>query len=376
MHYKALDQKSSVHVIFLDFSKAFDTVPHMKLCTKLDNIGIRGDILNWIRAFLSDRQQRVLLDNQCSEWTTVTSGVPQWSILGLFLVYVNDISTNMSSETRLFADDCTLFRNVSCKQDCISLQNDLTKIFSWSQTWQLSLNISISKLLCISNKRSPPSYTYMMNNSPLEFVGDFKYLGVHIDSHLKWKDHLSFASHKATRVLNLLRRSMYRCRRSAKERAFTALVRPHLEYAAPVWSPHTTTGKAALEKVQRRAAHWICSKWDKKNYCWTKTYDQARTELQWPTLTQRHAILSCCQTYKTLHSLDCIDFEKYFRLSTTHTRHHHQLTLFCEQPRIDSYRHSYFINAPYLWNSLPAGIVDSTSLQSFKTKLLAYFLNC
>ena len=151
----------------------------MKLCTKLDNIGIRGDILNWIRAFLSDRQQRVLLDSQCSEWTTVTSGVPQWSILGLFLVYVNDISTNMSSETRLFADDCTLFRNVSCKQDCISLQNDLTKIFSWSQTWQLSLNISISKLLCISNKRSPPSYTYMMNNSPLEFVGDFKYLGVH-----------------------------------------------------------------------------------------------------------------------------------------------------------------------------------------------------
>ena len=181
---KALDQKSSVHVIFLDFSKAFDTVPHMKLCTKLDNIGIRGDILNWIRAFLSDCQQRVLLDNQCSEWTTVTSGVPQGSILGplLFLVYVNDISTNMSSETRLFADDCTLFRNVSCKQDCISLHNDLTKIFSWSQTWQLSLNISKCKVLCISNKRSSPSYTYMMNNSPLEFVDDFKYLGVHIST--------------------------------------------------------------------------------------------------------------------------------------------------------------------------------------------------
>ena len=161
----------------------------------------------------------------------ITSGVPQGSILGplLFLVYVNDISTNMSSETRLFADDCTLFRNVLCKQDCISLQNDLTKIFSWSQKWQLSLNISKCKVLCISNKRSPPSYTYMMNISQLEFVDDFKYLGVHIDSHLKWNDHPSFASHKATRVLNLLRRSMYMCRRSAKERAFTALVRPHLE---------------------------------------------------------------------------------------------------------------------------------------------------
>ena len=301
--------------------------------------------------------------------------VPQGSILGplLFLLYVNDITTNIGSATRLFADDCTLYRSVTRREDCILLQDDLTRIYSWSQTWQLSLNISKCKVLCISNKRKPPSFIYTMNNSPLESVDKFKYLGVYIDNHLKWNDHISFVSHKATRILNLLRRSLYRCKRTAKNKAFKALVRPHLEYAAPVWSPHTTTGKAALEKVQKRAAHWICSKWNRNLYRWSKTYNQARSELKWPTLAQRHTILSCCQTYKILNSMDCINFSNYFKQSATNTRHH-PLTLFCEQSRIDSYRYSYFINAPYLWNSLPADIVTLSSLQSFRSNLSAYLL--
>ena len=91
-------------VTFLDFSKAFDTVPHMKLCAKLDNIGVRGNILNWIKAFLTNYQQHVCLDGHHSDWTQISSGVPQGSILGpqFFLVYINDINTSLSSETRLF----------------------------------------------------------------------------------------------------------------------------------------------------------------------------------------------------------------------------------------------------------------------------------
>ena len=367
---KALDHRSSIHTIFLDFSKAFDTVPHMKLCAKLDNIGIRGNILNWVKAFLTNRQQRVCLDGSHSDWAQVSSGVPQGSILGplLFIIYVNDISTNLDSETKLFADDCTLYRTISCMKDCISLQNDLSKIYRWSQTWQLSLNITKCKVLCISNKRSPPTYNYVINNTSLELVNKIKYLGVFINNHLTWNDNVSYASHKATRILNILRRSMYRCQRSAKRMAFTALVRPHLEYAAPVWSPHTTSGKLALEKVQKRAAHWICSKWDKQEHRWTKTYDEALSQLQWPTVSQRHTFLACCQTYKIVHSLDCIDFNKYFSFNTNNTRHH-QLALRCCQSRVNSFRFSFFINAPYVWNNLPSSTVSASSLASFKTSL-------
>ena len=134
---ESLDERSSTHVIFLDFSKAFDTVPHKKLCIKLDNIGVRGNVLRWIKAFLSNRQQRVLVEDHSSAWSTVSSEIPQGSILWplLFLVYINDISTTLIAPTRVFADDCTLFRDIKCRKDCIQLQNDLTRIYNWSQTW-------------------------------------------------------------------------------------------------------------------------------------------------------------------------------------------------------------------------------------------------
>ena len=248
----ALDQRSSVHVIFLDFSKAFDTVPHLKLCAKLDNIGVRGNILSWIKAFLTNRQ-RVCVDGRSSDWSSISSGVPQGSILGplLFLIYINDITHSLNSEARLFADDCTLYRTVSSAEDCVLLQSDLAKVYSWTQMWQLSLNTSKCKVLNISNKRTPPTYRYNINNTPLEFVEKMKYLGIYINRHLRWNDHVSYASHKATRILNLLRRSMYRCSKSAKERAVSALVRPHLEYVAPVGNPTQSLVKQPWKKCRK-----------------------------------------------------------------------------------------------------------------------------
>ena len=169
---ESLNRNSSSHVIFLEFSRAFYSVPHQRLLLKLDRIGIRGQLLRWIEAFLLNRQQRVVIDGHASEWAAATSGVPQGSILGplRFLICVDDIGSDIASQTRLFADDCTVYREVNGKTDMQALQTDLNHLYQWSQTWQLSLNLSKCKAICISNKRSPPLSPYYINNVPLDWV--------------------------------------------------------------------------------------------------------------------------------------------------------------------------------------------------------------
>lgn len=172
---KSIDDAKSSHIAFLDFSKAFDTVPHQRLLLKLHNIGIQGSLLTWIDGFLSHRRQRVQCDGAASHWIKVTSGVPQGSILGplLFILYINDIGSGLSSHISLFADDCTIFKEISSRQDCDAPQADLNCLFSWTHKWQLSFNTSKCKVMCITNKKKSPQYTYHLNNVPLEWVDTF-----------------------------------------------------------------------------------------------------------------------------------------------------------------------------------------------------------
>ena len=134
--------------VFLDISKAFDKVWHNGLLFKLSQNGISGNLLDLLSSFLSDRKQRVLLNGQTSEWRNVTAGVPQGSILGplLFLIYINDLSGDLSSKAKLFADDTSLF---SVTHDITTsaneLNNDLKKISDWAFQWKMSFNPDPSK---------------------------------------------------------------------------------------------------------------------------------------------------------------------------------------------------------------------------------------
>ena len=227
-------------------------------------------------------------------------------------------------------------------------------------------------MIRITNKKKLVSHTYYLNNSPLEWVDTYKYLGVKIQSKLNWSEHIQDASNKASRVLNLLRRSMYGCHHTAKKRAYMALVRPHLEYCSPVWSPYQHKLNEALEKVQKRAARWVCgSRWDRERYQWSKSYSDCCEELNWLTLENRRKLLSACQTYKIIHSLDCIPFSDYFKFKPPPLRSH-TYSLLVSQSRVNAFRFSYFVHAPHLWNHLPHEIVNSLSLISFKISLCFY----
>jgi len=140
-----LDRSGQVDIALLDFSKAFDKVPHRRLLSKLEYYGVQGKNVSWVKAFLSDRRQRVVVNGSQSDWCPVTSGVPQGSVLGpsLFLVYINDFVENLSSEIRLFADDSILYRDIVTEDDHRILQEDLHRLFYWSNIWQMSFNVQI-----------------------------------------------------------------------------------------------------------------------------------------------------------------------------------------------------------------------------------------
>ncbi len=180
-----------------------------------------------------------------------------------------------------------------------------------------------------------------------------KYLGITITGDLKWSTHCCNVARRATRTLNLLRRTIYGCSSEVKKTACLALVRPHLEYCAPVWSPRTKKDRYILERVQKRTAHWICSKWSPTTFSWSKTYEEELQELKWLSVTNRHEILSLSQEYKIVNSLDCIDFRAYFTLPNMLSRHS---TLQCGHSRIIAFRYSLFTRIQFIWNKLPLNI--------------------
>ena len=139
---KSIEKGKLIDAVLLDFSKAFDRVPHQRLILKLKHYGITGNICNWVSNFLTSRTQRVILEGKSSTSADVISGVPQGTVLGplLFLLYVNDIPTYVSSKTRLFADDGLLYREINLSADAASLQRDLDALCRWEKEWQMKFN--------------------------------------------------------------------------------------------------------------------------------------------------------------------------------------------------------------------------------------------
>ena len=146
---KWVDGGSPVDIIYLDFQKAFDKVPHQRLILKLKSHGIGISIINWIEQWLTDRRQRVVVDGEVSNWKPVLSGVPQGSVLGpiLFLIDINDLEEGVTSKILKFADDTKLFRKIKGNGDKQQLQDDIDKWIKWSEKWQMLFNFQKCKCL-------------------------------------------------------------------------------------------------------------------------------------------------------------------------------------------------------------------------------------
>ena len=182
---------------------------------------------------------------------------------------------------------------------------------------------------------------------------------------------------KATRRLNLLRRSMFYCSSLAKLRAYLSLVRPLMDYCSPVWSPYQHYLQHDLEIIQKRAARWICgARWDSSLFTWSRSYVSCMQQLHLLPVITRHQFLSCCQVFKAIHNLVCVPFESFFSFNTVSvSRFAHKYTLSIPPSNLDVFRYSFFVNIIFIWNSIPFSIVDSDSFLSFKSKLFHYLFD-
>lgn len=165
-------------VIFIDFAKAFDTVPDQQLLLKLSLLHIHPSVIRWIDSFLIGREQSVSVDSSSSTPVPVTSGVPQGSVLGplLFLIYINDLPSSINSTIRLFADDCVVYRKITDPTDHYILQNDLDTISSWCTHWQMNINPGKCKQMTVATNSIKSSREYSLLSQQLESVSLYKYL--------------------------------------------------------------------------------------------------------------------------------------------------------------------------------------------------------
>ncbi len=200
------NERVQVDMAVLDFAKAFDTFPHRRLMNKLSHYGIQGHLHKWIFSFLSQRTQRIRVDGELSEEAQVLSGVPQGTVLGplLFLLFINDLPHRVSSQVRLFADDCLIYRPIHSHDDCVKLQKDLDALKDWGDMWGMRFNEKKCNIMRIACSKSPFVHLYELNSHTLEQVKDAKYLGVTISEDLTWANHITSTVNKANSTLGFL----------------------------------------------------------------------------------------------------------------------------------------------------------------------------
>ena len=249
-----------VDSIYLDFQKAFDTVPHRRLMKKLEAYGINGSVLEWIREYLRGRSQVVVVNGEKSEEAPVISGIPQGTVLGplLFVVYINDLLDNISSNGLLYADDTKIFRQIDSKYDAEALQSDIKKLEEWTDKWLLRFHPDKCHVLSLGKiENTQHTHRYRICDEEMEHVFEEKDLGVTFDSNMSFSEHIANKVNKANAITGLVRRSFTFLDCASFIKLYCAMIRPHLEYAQSIWSPHLLKDIDAIENVQIRATKLV-----------------------------------------------------------------------------------------------------------------------
>ena len=362
-----VDRGEPVDVLYFDFRKAFDRVPHERLLLKLKALGIEGRLLDWIREWLKDRRQRVVLGGEFSDWTTVTSGVPQGSVLGpvLFVIFINDIDEGIRSRIWKFADDLKMMGKVTAQEDIEQIKTDIDKLVEWSEDWQLSFNLDKCKVMHIGSKNK--EQRYVMNGKDLKAVLEEKDLGVIVTTDFKVGRQCAEAAKKGNRILGMINRTFSCKSKVIVKQLYKSLVRPHLDSCVQVWRPHLKKDIEVLEKVQRRATRMV------DGYRGME-YEERLKRIGLTTLEMRRERADLLEVFKIMKGMEGLDRDHFFkdavegRESGIVTRGH-SMKLYKKRVRLEVGRWSFGNRVVERWNSLPEDVVEEETVNGFKGKL-------
>ena len=361
---KVFADRGWLDVLYLDFAKAFDTVSHRKLLVKLEAYGISGNILRWIRQFLSNRKQRVVVGDCKSQWSEVTSGVPQGSVLGplLFVIYINDLPEISEAICKLYADDTKLFSS-----DAAEMQRGIDNIVDSCYKWLMALNVDKCHVLHVgkSNPRTDFSMETRGGRHEIASTQSERDLGVIVSKSLKVGDHVHMVAGKANAMLGLLKKTFVSRDTRLWKKLYTVHVRPLMEYAVQAWSPHQRGDVAALERVQRRATkvpsalHHL-------------PYEERLTAMGILSLEDRRLRGDLIQRYKLEKGMEEISW--HFppvtgpQIGGRRGQVRREIVISCAQ------RHKFFNNrVAGPWNELPDKVVAAPSLNCFKSHLDSFY---
>lgn len=362
-----LNSHQQTDVVYIDFSKAFDSIVHSKLLFKLGLYGIDGPLLKWIEIFLANRMQCVVTDYCFSPFCNVISGVPQGSVLGpiLFLIYVNDLSTVCCGNTvlQLFADDAKLYSNISINDGTVSLQQSLIKLSQWARDWQLTINTSKCLVISVATHPKPVHDVYYIDDSPVPRQNSTIDLGVTICSDLSFETHINNIVFKARQRVGVLFRGFLTRNINVMRRAFTVYIRPILEYNSIVWNPSLIHLTELLESVQHNFTKRIPS-------ISSRSYPERLATMDLELLELRRLRFDLVYCYKIFNDLTPFDPNKVFLIYTPIASSRSNLPYLQKPAKAgNKFLSLLYYRCAEAWNTLPASLRLSSSLPTFKRGL-------
>ena len=372
--YESFETYDETRAVFLDISKAFDKVWHEGLVFKLKSNGISGNLLKFLRNYLQNRHQRVVLNGKESEWRSLNAGVPQGSVLGplLFLVYINDLTDNIVSDMRLFADDSSLFTCVKgIDQTQEKLVKDLDTVTAWAYQWKMVFNPDITKqaieviFSCKNKKPDHPPLAF--NGIPVSREPFTKHLGVYLDNRLNFSKHIKEKILIATKGLSLLKLLSNYVDRGVLDLSYKLYVRPHLDYGDVIYHNQRADLMDLIERIQYKAALIVSGCWQGTSR--EKLYD----ELGWESLSDRRWCRRLAMFYKIVNGSAPTYLSEHIpsRRVTQYTlrRERNEIT---PLSRTERYANSYFPYSIKMWKELDDEAKSKPSVQSFKTYLNSF----
>ena len=382
--HKQLDDNQSPFCVFIDLSKAFDTINHNILLSKLRYYGIDNNAVSWFKSYLSDRQQYVEVDGVKSETKYIRTGVPQGSTLGplLFIIYMNDINeVSDSLKSILFADDTSLnstisvFPSINCEELSAKITSELSKISDWLRANKLSINVKKTKFMQFRYSQKPinslPKLLLKMDEKIIEKVETFKFLGLTISETLTWKHHVELVRTKLAKVIGCMNRIKNQVTSRILLTIYNSLVLSHLHYGILCWGFHGHK----LFGLQKKAVRII----SKKRY-------NDHTDILFKNLRllkiEDIFKLQCLKFYHKFKNgilpqyfIDNFRFRRNAEMHNRVLRHGHRF----RPDRVNRHTTDKTLRQylPDLLNNINLDITNMThtiSLNSFKRKLKSFFL--